>query len=118
MAVPRAVRSFIGISSARSRNTRPRLENSSRWACDGGVHHVVDEVLLLELRALHPPAAAALGAEGVGRHRLHVAGPAHGDDHLLVVDQVLDVHVARIVGDHASGARWRTSPGSPRARRR
>ena len=33
MAVPRAVRSFIGISRARSRNTRPRLENSSRWAC-------------------------------------------------------------------------------------
>ncbi len=34
MAVPRAVRSFIGISSARSLKTRPRLENRSRWACE------------------------------------------------------------------------------------
>ena len=32
MAVPRAVRSFIGISCALSRYTRPRFEKNSRYA--------------------------------------------------------------------------------------
>ena len=64
MAVPRAVRSFIGISNARRRNTRPLLEKSSRWACDGGVHDVVDEVLFFELA---PPARLCHPVPGCGR---------------------------------------------------
>ena len=63
------------------------------------VDHVVDQVLLLELGALDAPAPAGLGPERVGRDGLHVAGAAHGDDDLLVVDQVLDVHVPGVVGD-------------------
>ena len=81
------------------------------------------------------PAAAALRAEGVGVDRLHVAGPGHDDDELLVVDEVLGRHLARVVGelgqprggevrpdlgqlvlDHLAACDPRR-PGSPRARR-
>ena len=95
MAVPRAVRSFIGISRARSRNTRPRLENSRRWAWDDVWTTSSMRSSSFSFAPWTPRPPAALGPEGVGRHRLDVAGPAHGDDELLVVDQVLDVHVAR-----------------------
>ena len=63
------------------------------------VDHVVDQVLLLQLRPLDAATPTGLGAERVGGDGLDVAGPAHGDDDLLVVHQVLDVHVARVVGD-------------------
>ena len=33
IAVPRAVRSFIGISCAFKRYTRPRLEKNNKYAC-------------------------------------------------------------------------------------
>jgi hypothetical protein len=45
------------------------------------------------------PRPPALGPEGVGRHGLDVAPLRHGDDELLVVDEVLDVDVADVVGD-------------------
>ena len=67
-----------------------------------GVHDLADQVLLLQPGPLHAPAAAALGPEGGRRHRLDVAGPGHGDDDLLVVDEVLDPHLARVVGDDAA----------------
>ena len=67
-----------------------------------GVHDLADQVLLLEPGPLHAAAAPALGPEGRRGHRLDVAGPGHGDDDLLVVDEVLDAHLARVVGDDAA----------------
>ena len=84
----------------------------------GGVDHLADQVLLLQPGALDAPAAPALGPEGGGRHRLDVAGPRHGDDDLLVVDQVLDAHLAGVVGDRCCAAGWRTCRGSPSSRSR
>ena len=46
--VPRAVRSFMGISWARSRKTLPRLENSNRCASAVVWTDLADEVLLFE----------------------------------------------------------------------
>ena len=60
---------------------------------------VGDVVVVAQLGARHAPAAAALGPELVGRDGLDVAPLAHRDDELLVVDQVLDVDVADVVGD-------------------
>src|SRR5205085_11620882 len=59
---------------------------------------VGDVVVVAQLGRLHAPATPALGAEGVGRHRLHVAVAAEGDDEVLVVDEVLEVDVARVEG--------------------
>ena len=58
-----------------------------------------DVVLVAELGAGHAAAAAALGPEGVGGDGLDVALGRQGDDELLVVDEVLDVHVAGVEGD-------------------
>ena len=45
------------------------------------------------------PRPAALGPEGVRGDRLQIVVLRHRDDHLLVVDEVLDVEVAGIVGE-------------------
>ena len=58
-----------------------------------------DVVLVAQLGPGHAAAAAALRAEGVGEDGLDVALGRQGDDELLVVDEVLDVHVAGIEGD-------------------
>ena len=50
--------------------------------------------------AAPPPAAPALGAVRVGGHRLHVAGAGHGDDQLVVGDEVLERHLAVVGDDH------------------
>ena len=63
------------------------------------VHDLVDEVLVAQLRALDAAPAAPLGAERVGRDRLHVARLGHGDHDVLVVDEVLDAELARVVHD-------------------
>ena len=48
---------------------------------------------------LHPAPPRRLRTEGVGRDRLDVTGAGEGDDDLLVLDQVLDVQLARVVDD-------------------
>ena len=60
---------------------------------------VGDVVVVAELGAGHALATAALGAEGVGGDGLRVALRRQRDDQLLVVDEVLDVHVAGVEGD-------------------
>ena len=62
----------------------------------GGMDEVRDGVGLFEPRSGHPAAAAALEAELVNGHRLHIAGRRHGEDQVVVVDQILDVELARI----------------------
>ena len=68
------------------------------------VEDLVDEVLLLQLRPLHSAPASRLGAEGVGLDGLDVTGVGEGDDDLLVLDEVLDEELARVVDD--PGAPW------------
>ena len=75
-----------------------------------GVDDLGDQVLFLQVGALHPPPAPALGSEGGGLHRLDVPRPGHGDDELLVVDQVLGVHVAVVVGDLGPAGRGELGP--------
>ena len=65
----------------------------------GGGEDVGDVVVVAQLGAGHAPPAPALGPERVGRDRLDVAPLRHRDDELLVVDEVLDVDVADVVGD-------------------
>ena len=67
----------------------------------GRVHHLADQVLLLQPGPLHSPSAPALGPEGSSRHGLDVAGPGHRDHDLLVGDEVLHAHFARVVRDDA-----------------
>ena len=71
---------------------------------------VADEVVGLELGAADAAAAAALGLERRGRHRLDVLGLGHHDDELLVVDEVLDRHLAGVERDLAHARAWRTPP--------
>ena len=60
---------------------------------------VLDVVLVLHVHAGDADAAALLLAVGGERQRLDVAGLRDRDDHLLVGDQVLDVHVVLGEGD-------------------
>ena len=62
----------------------------------------LDQVLLLQPGPLHATPATALRTECGRRHRLDVAGPGHGDDDLLVVDEVLHAHLAGVVRDDAA----------------
>ena len=116
MAVPRAVRSFIGISCALQPVDPAPVGEEQQVGVGGGVDDARDVVSSASLAPGHAPAAPALGAEGVGRHRLDVAGLGHGDDELLVVDEVLDVDVARVEGDLGPAGLWRTWPGPRPAR--
>ncbi len=50
-----------------------------------------DEIFLARRHAGAALAAAALGAIGGDRHALDVAAMGDGDDHVLALDQVLDV---------------------------
>ena len=67
-----------------------------------GVDQVGDGVLVFEAGAGDPTATSTLGAELGDRRGLHVAGGAHGEDELLVVDQVLDVEVPGVVHELAA----------------
>ena len=69
-----------------------------------GVDQVGDRILVLQPRSGNALATPALGPEFRGGHGLHIARRAHGEDELLVVDQVLDVQVARVV-DHLAATR-------------
>ena len=70
------------------------------------VDEMEDVVLILEIRAVHAAAAAALRAELVNGHGLDVARRAHGEHKVFVVDEVFDVEVARVVLDaRAAGVR-------------
>ena len=60
---------------------------------------MLDVVVVLELHARDADTAAALLAVGGQRHPLDVPRLGHGDDHLLVGDEVLDVDVVLGVGD-------------------
>ena len=62
-----------------------------------GVEQVCDHVLLAQLRPGDTPAAAALGAEGIGRNALQVATIGHQHHDVLVVDEILDIEVAVVV---------------------
>ena len=73
--VPRAVRSFIGTSCARSRKTRPLFENRSRCASVVVCTAMLIRSSSLTSRSLHSPAAAALRPERVRRNGLYIARP-------------------------------------------
>jgi len=70
----------------------------------GGVDDVGDVVLVLELGALDAHATTALHLEGIHGHGLDVTLGAHGDDEFLVVDEVLDVEIADVIGDLTASA--------------
>ena len=60
---------------------------------------VLDEVVVLEVHALQPLAAALLLAVRRDRQALHVARLGDRDDHVLLGDEVLDVEVLGRRGD-------------------
>ena len=65
---------------------------------------VLDDVFFLRLHADAALAAAALRAVERQRRALDVAAARHGDDHVLVDDEVLDRDLGR-VGDDLGAAR-------------
>ncbi len=58
-----------------------------------GDEEVLDEVVVLEVHALHPLAAALLLAVGGDGQALHVSRAGDRDDHVLLGDEVLDIEV-------------------------
>ena len=66
---------------------------------------VAHDVVGLQLGAADATATAALRLERPGRHRLDVLRLGHHDDELLVVDEVLDRHLAGVVRDLAHARR-------------
>ena len=62
----------------------------------GGGEDVADHVLFLEVRADHAPAAPTLTTVGLDGQALHVAGPRHRDDHVLLGDEVKGVQLALV----------------------
>ena len=66
-----------------------------------GEDHVADEVVGLEPGPGDATATAGLGLELAGRDGLDVLRLGHHDDEFLVVDEVLDRHVAGVEGDLA-----------------
>ena len=71
----------------------------------GGEDHVAHDVVDLELAARHATAAAALRLERRGLDGLDVLGLRHHDDEFLVVDEILDRHLAVVVGELAHARR-------------
>ena len=67
----------------------------------GGEDHVAHDVVGLELGAADTATAATLRLERRGRHRLDVLRLGHDDDELFVVDEVLDRHLAVVIGELA-----------------
>ena len=74
-----------------------------------GDEQVLDEVFFLGRRADAALAAAPLRAVERQRRALDVAAVGHGDDHVLVGDQVLDVDLATPRRRSRCGARRRTA---------
>src|SRR5580698_116684 len=66
------------------------------------VHHLTDQVFLLQPGALYPPPAPPLCTEGGGRDRLYVAALGHGDDYLFIIDEVFDSHFTGVVRNDAA----------------
>ncbi len=64
-----------------------------------------DEIFLARRHAGAALAAAALGAIGGDRHALDVAAMGDGDDHVLALDQVLDVLLELEILDHRAAGR-------------
>ena len=64
-----------------------------------GQEEVVDHVVLAQLGALDALATAVLGAVFVGLGALDEAGVRDGDDHVLLGDQILHVHLAGVRQD-------------------
>ncbi len=62
----------------------------------GGLDEVGHRVFVLETSAGHSPAASTLGAEFLSRDRLHVSRGRHGEDQIVVVDEIFDVELAGI----------------------
>ena len=69
-----------------------------------GVKDLVDEILLLQPRPLHPPPAACLSAERIGLYCLDVTSSSERDNELFVLDEVLDEQLTWIVDD--TGPPW------------
>ena len=65
----------------------------------GGHKQVLHEVGVLQVHALHALAAALLLAVGAHRQALDVAGLGHGDDHVLLGDEVFPLDVLRFASD-------------------
>ena len=91
-------RDLVGLESV----DPPEVREHQQVRVRRGVDDVGDVVLVLELRAGDATTSSTLGAEGVGRDGLDVAVGGHHDDELLVVDQVLDVEIARIEPDRGA----------------
>ena len=56
---------------------------------------LIDQVLVLQLGALHTATTASLGAKSVRRNGLHVARAGHREHDLFVLNQVLDAELTR-----------------------
>ena len=65
----------------------------------GGGEHVLHHVLFLEVLPANTAAPASLATERVDRQTLHVPGARDRDDHVLLVDEVLEVEVALVRTD-------------------
>ncbi|GIS99402.1 MAG: hypothetical protein CM1200mP26_11150 [Acidimicrobiales bacterium] len=65
-------------------------------------------ILVLEPGSSHPLSSTALGPELTGRHRLDITRGAHGEHHLLVIDEVLDIEFSWIV--HHLASPWSGMP--------
>ena len=68
----------------------------------GGHEQVLHEVGVLQVHALHALAAALLLAVGAHGQALDVAGLGHGDDHVLLSDEVFHLDILRFAGDAGS----------------
>ncbi len=75
-----------------------------------GDKNLAEEILLADRHAGAAAAAAPLRAIGRQRHPLDVAGMADRHDHVLALDQRLDVGLELDVLDRRSGAGSRTAP--------
>ena len=83
----------------------PRLEKNSTGVWVLATNRLRDEIVLARGHAGAALAAAALGAIGRHRHALDVAAVGHRDDHVLALDQVLDVLLELVVEDLGAARR-------------
>ena len=83
----------------------PRLEKNSTGVWVLATNRRGDEIVLARRHAGAALAAAALGAIGRHRHALDVAAVGDGDDHVLALDQVLDVLLELVVEDLGAARR-------------
>ena len=95
----------LGDVEARRRYTLPKLEKNNRWAWAVVKMTWRTRSSAFSLAPLTPRPPRAWVLNERRRHRLDVLRLGHHDDELLVVDEVLDRHVAGVEGDLAHARR-------------